>query len=345
MPVGGPHERGRRRGGPSLGDPASPQMGGSEGMAGGGPGVGAPAGEVHEITMPKLGETVTEGTIGSWLKQVGDQVEFDDPLFEVSTDKVDSEIPSPYDGVAAGDPGPAGETVPVGTALARIGEPGGGRRRRPAGGTAVSGSGPAAVGAPTAPAGSAERRRPRPRRPRWTATAGCCRRWCAGSSPRPGSTSPRSPAPARAGGSGGRTSSRRSRTAGAPRPRHRPPRRTGAPAAAPAPAAPPARPRPGRGGPAGRRRPARRGRRAVPDAARRRRRDEARRRRIAASVWTSVEVDFDNVEQVRAKHKDRFKKETGASLSLPAVRLPGGGRRAAGVSRPSTPRSTSRRRR
>ena len=56
------------------------------------------------VTMPKLGETVTEGTVGNWLKQVGDDVAFDDPLFEVSTDKVDSEIPSPYDGVIAGDP-------------------------------------------------------------------------------------------------------------------------------------------------------------------------------------------------------------------------------------------------
>ena len=51
------------------------------------------------VTMPKLGETVTEGVVGNWLKQVGDTVAFDDPLFEVSTDKVDSEIPSPYDGV------------------------------------------------------------------------------------------------------------------------------------------------------------------------------------------------------------------------------------------------------
>src|SRR3954469_19411535 len=87
-------------GGPSLNDPAAPQMGGSEAMpALEDPGVGVPAGEVHEITMPKLGETVTEGTVGGWRKQVGDTVEFDDPLFEVSTDKVDSEIPSPYDGV------------------------------------------------------------------------------------------------------------------------------------------------------------------------------------------------------------------------------------------------------
>jgi len=73
------------------------------------------------VTMPKLGETVTEGTIGSWKKQVGDSVEFDDPLFEVSTDKVDSEIPSPYDGVVVEILVGEGETVPVGTPLIRIG--------------------------------------------------------------------------------------------------------------------------------------------------------------------------------------------------------------------------------
>jgi 2-oxoglutarate dehydrogenase E2 component (dihydrolipoamide succinyltransferase) len=75
---------------------------------------------VHEITMPKLGESVTEGTVNLWLKSVGEPVAFDDPLFEVSTDKVDSEIPSPYDGVLAEIAVPAGETVAVGTVLARI---------------------------------------------------------------------------------------------------------------------------------------------------------------------------------------------------------------------------------
>src|SRR4051812_19862782 len=133
-------------------------MGGSEAMpALEDPGVGVPAGEVHEITMPKLGETVTEGTVGSWRKQVGDSVEFDDPLFEVSTDKVDSEIPSPYDGVLLEILVPEGETVPVGEVLARIGEPGA-AGASPAGDGApadgaVSGSGPAAVGVPAAPAG------------------------------------------------------------------------------------------------------------------------------------------------------------------------------------------------
>ena len=51
-----------------------------------------------DIQMPQLGETVTEGTITRWFKQVGDQVAEDEPLFEVSTDKVDSEVPSPVSG-------------------------------------------------------------------------------------------------------------------------------------------------------------------------------------------------------------------------------------------------------
>ena len=86
-------------GGRSLAEASAPSMGGSEGPATEAAGVSTPGdGAVYELTMPKLGESVTEGTIGSWLKQVGDEVEFDDPLFEVSTDKVDSEIPSPYDG-------------------------------------------------------------------------------------------------------------------------------------------------------------------------------------------------------------------------------------------------------
>ncbi len=58
-----------------------------------------------DITMPQLGETVTEGTITRWLKQVGDPVAEDEVLFEVSTDKVDSEVPSPVAGVLSRDPG------------------------------------------------------------------------------------------------------------------------------------------------------------------------------------------------------------------------------------------------
>ena len=97
--------------------------------------------DVYEVTMPKLGESVTEGVVSVWLKQVGDPVAFDDPLFEVSTDKVDSEVTSSYDGVLLEILVNAGDTVPVGTPLARIGEPGAaagpglgsGRRRGPAG--------------------------------------------------------------------------------------------------------------------------------------------------------------------------------------------------------------------
>src|SRR2546427_173030 len=80
--------------------------------------------DVYEVAMPKLGETVTEGVVSRWLKQAGDTVAFDDPLFEVSTDKVDSEVPSPYDGVLLEILVNEGETVPVGTPVARIGEPG-----------------------------------------------------------------------------------------------------------------------------------------------------------------------------------------------------------------------------
>src|SRR5580658_5172565 len=64
--------------------------------------------------MPQLGETVTEGTITRWMKGVGDAVERDEPRFEVSTDKVDSEVPSPAAGVLSEILVPEGETVEVG---------------------------------------------------------------------------------------------------------------------------------------------------------------------------------------------------------------------------------------
>src|SRR5580698_2651733 len=72
--------------------------------------------------MPQLGETVTEGTITRWMKSVGDAVERDEPLFEVSTDKVDSEVPSPAAGVLSEILVPEGETVEVGVKLAVIGD-------------------------------------------------------------------------------------------------------------------------------------------------------------------------------------------------------------------------------
>ena len=77
-----------------------------------------------DITMPQLGETVTEGTITRWIKQVGDAVTADEPLFEVSTDKVDSEVPAPASGTLTEILIPAGETAAVGAKLAVLGETG-----------------------------------------------------------------------------------------------------------------------------------------------------------------------------------------------------------------------------
>src|SRR3954462_13823379 len=73
-----------------------------------------------DITMPQLGETVTEGTITRWLKKVGDPVAEDEVLFEVSTDKVDSEVPSPASGVLAEILVQEGENVEGGAKLAVI---------------------------------------------------------------------------------------------------------------------------------------------------------------------------------------------------------------------------------
>jgi pyruvate dehydrogenase E2 component (dihydrolipoamide acetyltransferase) len=75
-----------------------------------------------DITMPQLGETVTEGTITRWLKQIGDRVETDEPLFEVSTDKVDSEVPAPAGGFLTEIRVPEGEAAAVGTVLAVVGD-------------------------------------------------------------------------------------------------------------------------------------------------------------------------------------------------------------------------------
>jgi len=73
-----------------------------------------------DVVMPQLGETVTEGTVTKWLKAVGETIARDEPLFEVSTDKVDSEVPSPAAGVLSEIRVPEGETVDVGTVLAVV---------------------------------------------------------------------------------------------------------------------------------------------------------------------------------------------------------------------------------
>ena len=84
------------------------------------------------VQMPALGESVTEGTVTRWLKQEGDTVEVDEPLLEVSTDKVDTEIPSPVAGVLTKIIAHEDDTVEVGGDLGLIGEAGRGCRGRPA---------------------------------------------------------------------------------------------------------------------------------------------------------------------------------------------------------------------
>ncbi len=76
----------------------------------------------HFVTMPQLGESITEGTVTRWLKQVGDLVKADEPLLEVSTDKVDTELPAPVSGVLLSINVSVDQTVAVGTQLGVIGE-------------------------------------------------------------------------------------------------------------------------------------------------------------------------------------------------------------------------------
>ena len=73
----------------------------------------------QDVTLPALGESVTEGTVTRWLKQVGETVEVDEALLEVSTDKVDTEVPSPFAGTVEEILVQEDETVEVGAVLAR----------------------------------------------------------------------------------------------------------------------------------------------------------------------------------------------------------------------------------
>ena len=259
--------------------------------------------DIYEVTMPKLGETVTEGVVSQWLKQVGDTVAFDDPLFEVSTDKVDSEVPSPYDGVLLEILVNEGDTVPIGTPLARIGEPGAQAAPSSAAAQVSETNEPAtelaSVAAP--PAGNGQ---PgvllSPVVRRMAAEKGIDLAAVAGS------------------GAGGRIRREDVEQAIAAQPVAAaavaaPPATIPAPAAAPAPAAVTA-PKPAASVSPG---------------------DEvvklSRMRLITADlmvkslktsahVWTSVEVDFEHVEQVRQRHREQFKKAEGVSLTyLPFI--------------------------
>src|SRR5438874_10217778 len=79
-----------------------------------------------DVVMPQMGESIAEGTIVRWIKKVGEKVDQDEPLFEISTDKVDAEIPSPAAGVVAEIRVKEGETVAVNSVVAVIGQEGDG---------------------------------------------------------------------------------------------------------------------------------------------------------------------------------------------------------------------------
>ncbi|MCP5109998.1 MAG: 2-oxoglutarate dehydrogenase, E2 component, dihydrolipoamide succinyltransferase, partial [bacterium] len=85
-----------------------------------------------EVVMPQMGESITEGTLTKCLKQLGDAVEQDEPLFEISTDKVDTEIPSPVAGKLAEMLVEEGATVEINTVVARIDDGDGGAASAPA---------------------------------------------------------------------------------------------------------------------------------------------------------------------------------------------------------------------
>jgi pyruvate dehydrogenase E2 component (dihydrolipoamide acetyltransferase) len=120
-----------------------------------------------DVPMPQMGESITEGTITKWLKKVGESVERDEPLFEISTDKVDAEIPSPVAGVLTEIKVAEGATVGINTVVALIG--GGAGKAAPAAATpapaaspAKPAAAPASVALPPAPASSGERLRSSP---------------------------------------------------------------------------------------------------------------------------------------------------------------------------------------
>ena len=287
-----------------------------------------------DVVMPQMGVSVSEGTVTKWAKNVGDTIEADETLLEISTDKVDTEVPSPASGVVSEILVQEGETVEVGTVLARIGgEPG-------AAAPAPAAPEPEPAPAPE-PADAARRQKPRlpPQRrvklrraepPLRNRRSRMCKgtarrsspRWSRASRPSTGSTRPRYQVPAPAGGSRRRTSFRLSRAAAqAPQ--------------APAPEAPP-QPAPVR-----RRRPlvhrpllrlrpqrspqrllfpasvgsAQAGESLEPMSAMRRGIAEHMRRSLdtSAHVTSAIEVDMTRVVQIREKLKKEYQSAYGVN--------------------------------
>jgi pyruvate dehydrogenase E2 component (dihydrolipoamide acetyltransferase) len=115
-----------------------------------------------DVVMPQMGESIFEGTITKWLKKPGDKVERDEPLFEISTDKVDAEIPSPSAGVLKEIKIPEGQTVPIQTVVAVIDGAGGAAASAPAPAPAAAKPAPAPAAPPPAAAAPAKPATPPP---------------------------------------------------------------------------------------------------------------------------------------------------------------------------------------
>ena len=166
-----------------------------------------------EVVMPQMGVSVSEGTITKWLKQPGEAIAQDEPLLEISTDKVDTEVPSPGEGVVAEILVAEGETVDVGTLLAVI-APAGSAVAEPAAAApapeapaepAAEAAGPACIPSPSRRASSLRLLLPLPLpllrlRLRPATAAPSSHRWWRGSRPSRASTRAPSPAPGRAAG-------------------------------------------------------------------------------------------------------------------------------------------------
>jgi 2-oxoglutarate dehydrogenase E2 component (dihydrolipoamide succinyltransferase) len=116
------------------------------------------AGGGTEVLMPQMGESITEGTITKWLKKVGDTVQRDEPIFEISTDKVDAEIPSPAAGTLTEIKVPEGSTVTINTVVAVIGGGAGKAAAAPAKAAPAAAAAPAPAATPAATAASAGER-------------------------------------------------------------------------------------------------------------------------------------------------------------------------------------------
>jgi 2-oxoglutarate dehydrogenase E2 component (dihydrolipoamide succinyltransferase) len=263
--------------------------------------------------MPKLGETVTTGTVTRWLRAVGDTVAFDDPLLEVATDKVDSEIPSPYSGVLLEIMVPEGETVAVGAELARIGTPAE-SAQAPSPATASATSGAPTPTSPSPETVSAS-----------SATSIPADSWIPAGNGRAKLSPIVRKLAARHGidlgtvqGSGATGRITRedieaaiARAGASPQARQAPPvlqapsapSASQAPAVAAAPSVTAVQP-----GPRDEIQPLSRMRLAIAE-----RMTESLR--TAPHVWTAVEVDLQAVEEVRRQHKERFRAEEGTSLT------------------------------